>query len=90
MKKTKFYLFPLDLLNSIHNKRIRKKKENQINHSCKIESIIEEENNSQEKKEEKSNKLAKKRRRKNKSKKEKEEDTRNEKVNMAGELDKNF
>ncbi|KAJ3446874.1 hypothetical protein M0812_07869 [Anaeramoeba flamelloides] len=52
--------------------------------------VIEEENNSQEKKEEKSNKLAKKRRRKNKSKKEKEEDTRNEKVNMAGELDPNF
>ncbi|KAJ3452872.1 hypothetical protein M0812_04650 [Anaeramoeba flamelloides] len=52
--------------------------------------VIEEENNSQEKKEEKSNKLAKKRRRKNKSKKEKEEDTRNEKVNMAGELDQNF
>ncbi|KAJ3440175.1 hypothetical protein M0812_16228 [Anaeramoeba flamelloides] len=52
--------------------------------------VIEEENNSQEKKEEKSNKLAKKRRRKNKRKKEKEEDTRNEKVNMAGELDQNF
>ncbi|KAJ6232914.1 hypothetical protein M0813_04441 [Anaeramoeba flamelloides] len=52
--------------------------------------VIEEENNSQEKKEEKSYKLAKKRRRKNKSKKEKEEDTRNEKVNMAGELDQNL
>ncbi|KAJ3446873.1 hypothetical protein M0812_07868 [Anaeramoeba flamelloides] len=43
-EKTKFYLFPLDLLNSIHNKRIRKIKENNINHCCKIETINEEEN----------------------------------------------
>ncbi|KAJ6254773.1 hypothetical protein M0813_12084 [Anaeramoeba flamelloides] len=76
-EKTKFYLFPLDLLNSIQKRKIRKIKENQINHSCKIESIIEEENKSQ----------VKKKRRKNKSEKEKEEDTRNEKGSVNSELD---
>ncbi|KAJ6228017.1 hypothetical protein M0813_09432 [Anaeramoeba flamelloides] len=43
-EKTKFYLFPLDLINSIHNQKIRKIKEYRINHCCKIETINEEEN----------------------------------------------
>ncbi|KAJ6233505.1 hypothetical protein M0813_29811 [Anaeramoeba flamelloides] len=63
--------------NSIQKRKIRKIKENQINQSCKIESIIEEENKSQ----------VKKKRRKNKSEKEKEEDTRNEKGSVNSELD---
>ncbi|KAJ6254732.1 hypothetical protein M0813_12041 [Anaeramoeba flamelloides] len=43
-EKTKFYLFPINLINTMQNKKILKIKENNFHHCCQLELLNEEEN----------------------------------------------